>query len=355
MAQSDQCQRFISVSPASRWRKVNMGNGLASVSTMCGDEDSLSEYEDEDRDSKHEACSDAGSEIFDTGAIELLDDDIDAAASFVDDLLSPASVREIERLHTACILKQDENKTAENTTANALAEVFNYAFNFFSNASGDIGAVPPPVLSGFNPERISEHVTLSEECVRAQYTGADKDQMYGVVFANGVAETFDAGAYFEVCVEALDHRLHPDGLAIGVTTRDPTIFDQGVEDGAMVPDSWSLGYDGSAFYNRLESFVNERLEIPWQPKHLRTGDRVGLLVHSDGLAVYQNHVLVADVQISDMPVGKPLFPFVDLMGCTLAVSVVLGASPPSRTHPCFPCLLTSGATRKKSAKMPRSN
>jgi len=118
-----------------------------------------------------------------------------------------------------------------------------------------------------------------------------------------------------------------DGLVIGVTTFDPLTAIEIYEVANMVPDSWSLGYDGSAQIDDEE----DMRDISWQPNLLKKGDTVGLLVRSDGLVLYQNGVQVEEVKCGNSPAGKPLYPMIDLLGGTDAVSLILGATPPEVT------------------------
>jgi hypothetical protein len=147
--------------------------------------------------------------------------------------------------------------------------------------------------------------------------------MCGVVFGTGAIPSFDNGQYFEVKVESAKSG-HGDGLAIGFTTLDPHTLTETYEVANMVQDSWTLGYDGQV---QIDGETDMR-DIKWQPKLLKAGDRVGLLVRPDGIAVLQNGVQVDEVLCGNIPAGKALYPVIDLIGGTNAVSLILGASPP---------------------------
>jgi len=196
---------------------------------------------------------------------------------------------------------------------------------FGANAEEPATTPASPALSQFNAAQTSAHVTISAGGLKARYIGGTKeDEMCGVVFGDGVIPSFDKGQYFEVRVE-MARAGDDDGLVIGVTTFDPLTAKEIYEVANMVPDSWSLGYDGSAQIDDEE----DMRDISWQPNLLKKGDTVGLLVRSDGLVLYQNGVQVEEVKCGNSPAGKPLYPMIDLLGGTDAVSLNIGASPPA--------------------------
>jgi hypothetical protein len=150
--------------------------------------------------------------------------------------------------------------------------------------------------------------------------------MCGVVFGDRIVPSFDKGQYFEVRVDEAEAGAD-DGLVLGVTMQDPQAVKETYEVANMVPDSWSVGYDGSI---QIEGEEDMR-GISWQPKLLKAGDRVGLLVRSCSIAVFQNGVQVEEVHCGNSPAGKPLYPLIDLLGGTSAVSLIIGAAPPGAT------------------------
>jgi hypothetical protein len=171
---------------------------------------------------------------------------------------------------------------------------------------------------------ISEHVSVSTDGLKTNYTGASKENcLCGVVFGDGIIPSFAEGQYFEVRVEETEAGKQ-DGLAIGITTMEPESTVDTYEVAVDVPHSWSLGYDGGAQIAGEEDMRN----ISWQPKSLSKGDCVGFLVRSDALVVYENGQQVEVLLCGNCPAGRPLYPFIDLLGGTNAVSLILGASPP---------------------------
>ncbi|CAE7452389.1 neurl4, partial [Symbiodinium sp. CCMP2456] len=91
-----------------------------------------------------------------------------------------------------------------------------------------------------------------------------------------------------------------------------------------VPKSLCYGFDGMAHRYNWE----ELLPIDWNPATLEIGDSVGILCTADGvLQLIVNGVLESEAL--QVPKDLELFPLVELMGNTLAVSVKVDASPPA--------------------------
>lgn len=187
---------------------------------------------------------------------------------------------------------------------------------------------PPPAakLRSFDRQLLSNYVCVSPDGMRAEHRSRTGEELHGVVFGDQPVRQFAAGAYFEVSV-ALTRAIASDGLTLGVTTDLPQ------EDGWRpvltadeLPNSWSLGYDGAAYINGEEDM--KRLD--WNPKDLCVGDRVGLLVTSFGeLCAFVNGRKVAHVLDCDVPLGRPLYAVVDLLGNTAAVDLLPDATPPA--------------------------
>merc|ERR1711964_39546 len=126
-----------------------------------------------------------------------------------------------------------------------------------------------------------------------------------VLFGDGPLPQFSDGAYFEVCIDAVQ-RGEADGMVIGVTTQlpDPSLQLPLVAD--EVGNSWSLGYDGRAHVDGGE----EMIPINWNPKDLKVGDAVGLLIRGNGDAqVFVNRILVATLP-GKVATGDPLYGFI---------------------------------------------
>merc|ERR1712232_173808 len=115
---------------------------------------------------------------------------------------------------------------------------------------------------------------------------------------------------------------------MGVTLENPRSFKEPFFIAEEVPRSWSFGYDGSAHVDGKEDLI----EISWEPKELKNGDRVGLLVDNDGAAsIYVNDINVTSqdkVMKCGIPVSVDLYPIIDLLGIVRAISLQQGAQPP---------------------------
>merc|ERR1712129_408494 len=127
-----------------------------------------------------------------------------------------------------------------------------------------------------------------------------------------------------------------DGLTLGVTLSLP--FSMALPGNDLpqsldeVPGSWSIGYDGEAYFDGMDDMV----PVDWNPKGLRVSDRAGLLVTPEGqMCVFVNGQKVVHRLDSAIPPGTPLYAMLDLLGATSAVSLVPDARPPvyARTSP----------------------
>merc|ERR1719387_1255132 len=101
-------------------------------------------------------------------------------------------------------------------------------------------------------------------------------------------------------------------MAIGLTLRNPASFKELFEVAEFIPKSWSFGYDGVA---HLDGLGDDLVEIGWQPKNLRPGSRVGLLVDNGEVSLYQDDE-EKFVSPEEVPIDSHLYPFVDLLGGT---------------------------------------
>merc|ERR1712046_340785 len=116
-----------------------------------------------------------------------------------------------------------------------------------------------------------------------------------------------------------------DGLVIGITSINPSTFNDPFMVAEEVPSSWSFGYDGRMFKLDVEE------EITWNPAKLAKDDHVGLLLTPTGAAhVYVNGHVVVDTPL-DIPKGSNLYGFIDLLGSATSVSLVASALPPKTT------------------------
>lgn len=184
------------------------------------------------------------------------------------------------------------------------------------------GVSPPGVstLARFNAKLISEFVAISPDGRSVRHDHST--QLGGVVYGDAPIIRFGrhARAYFEVRVDEVRDTC-PDGLVLGVTVARPqrtaVVADE-------VQQSWSLGYDGNAHVRDKDDMC----PIKWQPWNLREGDHVGLLVTEHGdLVLFENGIEQDRLSIA-IPTNVPLYAFVDLLGNTLAVSLVVDSQPP---------------------------
>lgn len=187
-------------------------------------------------------------------------------------------------------------------------------------------ATPPPGLdlpAVFTLVANSKFVTIGEDGCQARHTQPGGEVMCGVVFGSGPLKSFPQGKYFEVQVDEQTAGMD-DGLVVGVTAADPGVMQDTFEVAESVPSSWSLGYDGSAHVDGQD----EMMSINWKPQDLRAGDRVGLLINQRGEAnVYKNGTVVARVACR-IPAERELTALIDLLGGTVAVSLLPRAVPP---------------------------
>merc|ERR1712194_164511 len=87
-----------------------------------------------------------------------------------------------------------------------------------------------------------------------------------------------------------------------------------------IPDSFVVGYSGSAFLGCLEQ------RVTWTPDTLRVGQRVGLLISGDGrehLFVFVDGKEMLRIDGCDLHAqglrDAPLYPLVDVFNATQAV------------------------------------
>eukprot|EP00439_Symbiodinium_sp_Y106_P030723 s2626_g3.t1 len=196
-----------------------------------------------------------------------------------------------------------------------------------ASTAGAGAAAPKPTLS-FAASLASSFVRISEDGLTAEHMDPNGPALQGVVFGSTRIPTFSAGAYFEVLVQKanLDEE---DGLTLGVTTALPQEIPEPFVTADDVPNSYCFGFDGKAVLPDSD----DPIDTGWNPKDVRVGDRVGLLVTPQGEGqVFRN----GEAKVSGvlgLPVGVPLFPIVDLLGS--AVSVSLAPIPATQKGPCF--------------------
>jgi len=180
-------------------------------------------------------------------------------------------------------------------------------------------------LSGFHRQLFGRCVEVLPSGFAARHADPEGDQLHGIVFCNAHIPRFAEGSYFEVridCTRAGNN--FDDGLVIGVTTVLPALDSKLPEVADTLPHSWSYGYDGEARTSTSKHMV----KIGWNPRHLKPGDFVGLNIRPFGkpqLVLNRRHVI--DLP-GTVPPSMPLYGFVDLLGGTTGVTLMVGAMPP---------------------------
>ncbi|CAE7029891.1 neurl4, partial [Symbiodinium sp. CCMP2456] len=148
-----------------------------------------------------------------------------------------------------------------------------------------------------------------------------------------------------------------DGLTLGVTTVLPQEIPEPFVTADDVPNSYCFGFDGKAVLPDSD----DPIDTGWNPKDVRVGDRVGLLVtpRGEGQVFHNGEAKVTGVL--GLPVGAPLFPIVDLLGSAVSVSLVpaaeppirdLGPSPPPTATQSLPGSIPTAPTGPKAAATP---
>lgn len=187
----------------------------------------------------------------------------------------------------------------------------------------------PQLRFGTSPALTSPSVEVSEDGLRAESVGEDTDA--GLVFCNSPLVMMKRCAYFEVRIEKTCTGCD-DGLVLGLTTEIPENISS-LQGGDQVPYSWTVGYDGRAFFKDASTDDPVTIDATWCGKDLLVGDSVGLLLKYTGeLIIFKNGERVAQLQESVAP-EEPVYPFVDLLGNTMAVSLVPDALPPHSGEP----------------------
>lgn len=176
----------------------------------------------------------------------------------------------------------------------------------------------------FDSKLLGSSIHLTADGTIAEHIGQTGRELGGIVFCSTPIHSCAGEAYFEVCVEGT-RTGHQVGIVLGFCNRQPDSQQELPKRADDLPSSWSYGYDGGARTDGIDGV----LPIEWNPKHLRTGDCIGLLARSGSPPM-----LVINRQLTyslpgRVPMEKPLYAFIDLLGNTRVVSIVPGAKPPS--------------------------
>eukprot|EP00746_Dinoflagellata_sp_MGD_P142781 gnl/MRDRNA2_/MRDRNA2_75707_c0_seq2.p1 gnl/MRDRNA2_/MRDRNA2_75707_c0~~gnl/MRDRNA2_/MRDRNA2_75707_c0_seq2.p1 ORF type:complete len:1611 (-),score=393.13 gnl/MRDRNA2_/MRDRNA2_75707_c0_seq2:219-5051(-) len=182
----------------------------------------------------------------------------------------------------------------------------------------------------FSQDAVSHCVTLSGNRLFATHRkGLELDELYGIVLGDQPLTPTDEGVYFEVRVDEVQTG-EDDGMVIGLTTTSPEEFSklsEPPEVAALVPSSWVAGFDGIAHCSLPKSQGNFT-PIEWKPQDLVAGDHVGILAGQDKeIRVFLNGRIAAKLPFQIGTLQK-LYPLVDLLGNTVAVTLLPEAKVP---------------------------
>eukprot|EP00746_Dinoflagellata_sp_MGD_P017126 gnl/MRDRNA2_/MRDRNA2_139094_c0_seq1.p1 gnl/MRDRNA2_/MRDRNA2_139094_c0~~gnl/MRDRNA2_/MRDRNA2_139094_c0_seq1.p1 ORF type:complete len:830 (+),score=182.15 gnl/MRDRNA2_/MRDRNA2_139094_c0_seq1:30-2492(+) len=171
---------------------------------------------------------------------------------------------------------------------------------------------------------VSEFVKLSENGTRATHLDPGGDSMCGGLISDGPIPIYSEGFYFAVQVES-QVPDQPDGLVVGVTLTSP---DQVTEMPVTVDNidaTFAAGYDGQAYDGEQGTWQ----QISWNPCNLKVGDRVGVLVSTEGeMWLFINDKLKEELPIYVPVNGSQLFAVADLLGSTSSISFLPNVRPP---------------------------
>lgn len=126
-------------------------------------------------------------------------------------------------------------------------------------------------------------MTISADGLFAKHAAPFEDDIFGGVLGNTALAKDSMGmSYFEVKIEEAVTGM-PDGLAIGVTSVEPSTLKRVPEILDGLGKAWLVGFDGIMYD------AHDFSEVDWYPSELRIGDRVGCLVTVEGqLQIFVN-------------------------------------------------------------------
>jgi len=138
----------------------------------------------------------------------------------------------------------------------------------------------------------------------------------------------DGSKGFSIVVRAVEAQHFSSGLWLGMTLTTPDHLaamnarGEPLDFAADVPDCFSAGGEGYVWDGQ------EFLEARWDTGRLVCGDEIDVFVSPHGkFSVSVNgRSVISGLQVS-IPVGKPLYPLVELHGATQAVELLRGEAP----------------------------
>ncbi|CAK0801992.1 unnamed protein product, partial [Prorocentrum cordatum] len=138
-------------------------------------------------------------------------------------------------------------------------------------------AAGDPPLRGLQ-QCSGDYVQVSGDGLSVRHRDDRGDVMHGVVLSRAPLARGRAGLYFEVEVTEVrpdpDEAPAPDGLTLGVTATAPAGVRLDPPTAEHIPETWAMGYDGQMW----DPVAQQLSPIDWDPRCLREGDTVGVLV-----------------------------------------------------------------------------
>lgn len=174
------------------------------------------------------------------------------------------------------------------------------------------------VVGPFSQEACGANVALSEDGFTATRRCGCREC---AVLGSEPLRRQTRGLYFEVVIDQVLEGWM-GGLALGVTHTVPGQVQRLPDKAWRVPESFIVGYSGSAYLGSVEQRVS------FQPDTLKVGQRVGLLITGDGR---ENMIVFVDMkEVLRIDGGElhahglrdaPLYPLVDVFNAAQAVTL----------------------------------
>lgn len=186
--------------------------------------------------------------------------------------------------------------------------------------------ISKPRVAAFSQDACGVNVTLSEDnLTAARRCGCRASAVMG----SEALPRQSRGLFFEVVIQQVLEGWM-GGLGIGVTHTPPGQLTRLPDKAWRVPESFVVGYSGSAYFNEKEQ------RISWQPDTLQVGQRVGFLITGDGrehLLIFVDDKEVLRIDGGDLHAqglrDAPLYPLVDVFNAAQAIGLNPCAQAPS--------------------------
>eukprot|EP00927_Polykrikos_kofoidii_P046710 TRINITY_DN40851_c0_g2_i1.p1 TRINITY_DN40851_c0_g2~~TRINITY_DN40851_c0_g2_i1.p1 ORF type:complete len:1205 (+),score=177.64 TRINITY_DN40851_c0_g2_i1:140-3616(+) len=208
-------------------------------------------------------------------------------------------------------------------------------------------------LRGFYKRIVGDRVRIHDDgsSAHCDSDGSGADRTGGVLIGDGpLLRAKDGSVGFEIAITTVKPSTSADGLAVGFTSRAPWEVRKCPSSADQIDPSWLVGFDG-AFWDGVQL----RWDFsPWMPLYLGAGDVVCVRLTAQAeLEVAVNNVLFAVHSVScpkgALPLDRPLYALVDLMGSTHGVSLVKQVESLTPSYGKTPPVLTSFDTLCKGS------